>query len=118
MSKVRNSKFDAKTNTWLVNGVMKLTNIHPVSNCEGRPCIVHNPTPNYVPNIEDWPYLFRANRQWERVCACGIGHYDLDDVWFYENILGLKGSGVHGCCGHCSGVPADERGYPSELEEE
>lgn len=97
-----NSIFNANTNEWWVNGTQRFTNIHPISSCEGRPCIVHNPDKDWVANREDWPYLLRETGLWERMSPSGIGHPDRDGLWYLENELGLTGWGVHGCDGTCA----------------
>lgn len=100
-----NSVFNANTNTWWVNGTIRFTNIHPRSKCEGRNCIVHNPSDTPA-NRGDWPYIFRDGHpggRIERMCPCGIGHSDVDQVAFLEEVTGESHWGVHGCCGACSG---------------
>jgi hypothetical protein len=96
---VSNSVFNASTNTWWVNGTMRFTNIHPLSKCEGRNCIVHNPS-DTVANREDWPYLFRdahAGGRVERLCKHWVGHPDKDQVTFLEEVTGEGHWGIHGC---------------------
>jgi len=73
----------------LVGGAV-LYNVHDPAQCAGRPCAVHNPSAHHM---RDWPQRWRGDRQMiERLCPCGIGHPDPDD---------LNADGIHGCCGHC-----------------
>jgi hypothetical protein len=66
-----------------------LGNVHKAEKCDGRPCIVHNPTEHHMRN---WPLVWRAFRgQFERTCPHGIGHPDPDQI----------GDMTHGCDGCC-----------------
>lgn len=82
-------------------------NIHPESACEGRACVIHNPSEH---SMRHFPTHFRSGLldikppHMERICPHGIGHPDPDDVAFWasqgENV------GVHGCDGCCRPEPA------------
>ena len=84
----------------LPNGT-RLTGVHLAAKCEGRPCVIHNPTKHAM---SDWPLIWRDDRVpgiFERICPHGIGHPDIDqrDFWLETN---QEWQEVHGCdgCGH------------------
>lgn len=79
-------------------GETVLTNVHPQERCEGRPCVLHNPSDHHM---RAWPTLFRADKGlMERTCPHGVGHPDPDDMTFHrENARSYLG--VHGCDGCC-----------------
>jgi hypothetical protein len=54
--------------------------------------------------MRDWPTHWRGDRGlMERICPCGIGHPDPDDLAFKESIgIDAHVEGIHGCCGCCS----------------
>jgi len=65
--------------------------LHHKSNCEGRPCVIHNQSDHHMRN---WPTHWRNDRKiMERLCPHGIGHPDPDDI---------TTDTVHGCDGCCS----------------
>lgn len=100
---MRNNHFNGCLNEWTVNGIIRLTNIHPRTSCEGRNCIVHNPS-DTVANREDWPYSFRdghAGGRIERICPHGYSHPDVDQVAYLEEVTGETHWGVHGGCDLC-----------------
>lgn len=71
--------------------------VHARKDCRGKHCVVHNPSDHHM---VDWPVNFRSDRGIvERICPCGVGHPDPDDL-AYRKTQG-RGDGVHGCCGHC-----------------
>lgn len=98
MNKKEANEFD------LENG-NRLTNVHPASECAGRPCVIHNPSDHHM---KDWPLNWRQYdglinikpSHYERICEHGIGHPDPDDLLFHhEN--GDDYVGIHGCDGCC-----------------
>ena len=82
--------------------------VHQEGTCAGQVCVVHNPLDHHM---REWPMVWRGDRLppiVERLCKCGIGHYDLSQ-WEFHKSLGLGDwVTVHGCCGHC--VPPEKRG--------
>lgn len=81
--------------SWNVGGY-RLTRVHDSSGCEGRACMIHNPSDN-IQNREDWPYHFRNDRGiWERLCEHKVGHPDKDEYAFFASI-GRGHEGIHGC---------------------
>ncbi|WP_125078773.1 hypothetical protein [Mycobacterium sp. P7213] len=101
-----------------VGGVL-LENVHPMDNCAGRRCVVHNPSDHHM---RDWPLVWRNDRGiFERRCPHGIGHPDPDQFEFWAQarkrwrpalsadvIDGpyppqnpYDGIGIHGCDGCC-----------------
>lgn len=76
-----------------------LVNVHAPEACEGRHCVIHNPSDH---PMRDFPTHFREDRQiMERICPHGIGHPDPDDAAFRAS----RGDDdtVHGCDGCCHG---------------
>lgn len=78
---------------------------HPESKCAGSryPCCVHRPSDHA---LKDAPLNWRGDLGlMERLCPCGIGHPDPDDLEYKRRIMGAEYNryafGVHGCCGHC-----------------
>jgi hypothetical protein len=57
--------------------------------------------------MREWPLHWRDDRGlMERICKCGTGHPDPDDLAFKLRLFGEKfmaTEGVHGCCGCCLG---------------
>jgi hypothetical protein len=76
-----------------------LENVHPAVACQGRNCVVHNPSVHFM---REWNLVWRGDKGvMERTCPHGVGHPDPDDAAF------LKQSGrgyltVHGCDGCCT----------------
>lgn len=68
-----------------------LSNVHHPSTCEGRDCVIHNPS---IHNMVGWPTRFTDSKIMERVCRHGVGHPDPDDPYVTEDY-------VHDCCGCC-----------------
>lgn len=88
--------------TTLVGG--KTLYAHSKESCKGPPCTIHSPSDHHM---KDWPQSFREDRGiMERVCACGVGHPDPDDLLIRTG----WDKGVHGCCGCCS--PPEETPNP------
>ena len=76
-----------------------LYNVHPAEQCEGRPCVLHNPSDHHM---RSWPTLFRADLGiMERTCSHGVGHPDPDDMDWHES-QGRGSLGTHGCDGCCA----------------
>ena len=75
--------------------------VHDKDKCGGDHCVIHNPSDH---NMKDWPTHWRGDRGlMERICPCGIGHPDPDDLAFKESIgYDVHVEGIHGCCGCCS----------------
>jgi hypothetical protein len=79
-------------------GSVTLGAVHPGAVCEGRPCVIHNPTDHHM---RTWPLLWRDDRAiFERVCEHGVGHPDPDQFDYWRDI-GQEAQGVHGCDGCC-----------------
>jgi hypothetical protein len=68
--------------------------VHDRKQCAGRNCCIHNPSDT---PMKDWPLNWRPfKRVMERICPCGVGHDDVDDLIFrYQAGRSL---GCHGCC--------------------
>lgn len=84
-----------KDNTYTTGTGQRLWAIHPIEKCEGRPCVIHNPS-NHA--MVEMPTFWRDDRGiMERTCPCGIGHPDPDSPWPRESA-----EWIHGCCMiHC-----------------
>jgi hypothetical protein len=80
-------------------GMATLSNVHLVERCQGRACVIHNPSDH---PMRDWDLHWRDDRYlMERLCpCCGVGHPDPDDVAYQESI-GNDSASVHGCYGCC-----------------
>ena len=77
--------------------------VHNSENCKGEFCPIHNPSNHHM---KDWPTHFRDDRGiMERICKCGVGHPDPDDLAFRLK-KGSNDTGIHGCCGCCTS-PSD-----------
>jgi hypothetical protein len=92
----------------LIEGRVRLVNVHPPEKCAGRACVVHNPSDHHM---REWPLHWRDDRGiFERICEHGVGHPDPDQFEYWDS-LGQEWQKVHGCCGCC--LPACvERGEP------
>jgi hypothetical protein len=44
----------------------------------------------------------------ERICPCGVGHPDPDDLAFKKRMGMDDSEGIHGCCGCCTGKNIEE----------
>jgi hypothetical protein len=108
-----------------------LENVHPMDNCAGEPCVIHNPTEHHM---RSWTLVWRDDRKlFERICPHGVGHPDPDQFCFWDKMADQRtieiakwmsqqdpdelskmnrwdmpsnpweGMGVHGCDGCCRG---------------
>lgn len=72
--------------------------VHNENTCRGQFCPIHKPSDHHM---KDWPLHFRDDRGiMERICKCGVGHPDPDDLAFRLK-KGSTDTGIHGCCGCC-----------------
>lgn len=83
-------------NSYVTGTGQKLVNIHSKDKCDGRPCVIHNPSDHCM---RDFPTHWREDRGiMERICMHSVGHPDPDSPW---------GNGsyewIHGCDGCCVG---------------
>lgn len=84
-----------------------INNIHDAALCEGRACVIHNPSDHQLRGFKtNWRHggLFDIKPpHMERMCSHGVGHPDPDDAAYWagrgENV------GVHGCDGCCRNIP-------------
>lgn len=68
----------------------ELRGVHPSDQCEGQPCVIHNPSNH---SMRDFPTHWRGDRGiMERICPHGIGHPDPDEI---------NSDRMHGCDGCC-----------------
>lgn len=75
-----------------------LSNVHSLMACAGEICPVHNLSDHAM---RSFPQHWRGDRAiMERICPCGTGHDDPDDIASRKR-LGREASGTHGCCGCC-----------------
>ena len=76
---------------------------HTLSECLGEFCVVHRPSPHHMRN---WLLNWRSDRRlMERLCPCGVGHPDPDDLAYIQRTHGpiaAEDAAVHGCCGCCA----------------
>ena len=71
-----------------VNDEQNLYKVHSPKDCQGSPCVIHNPSDHHM---RGWYLHWRVDRHcFERICVCGVGHPDPDDIGH---------DGIHGCCG-------------------
>jgi hypothetical protein len=83
-------------------GPAVLQNVHPASQCKGRPCVIHNPSDHHM---RSWDLVWRGDKGcFERTCPHGVGHPDPDSAAFLESIGRgyLSTHGCDGCCGEDS----------------
>lgn len=86
----------------------ELVNVHDESLCEGRPCVIHNPSGH---RMSGWPLHWRGDRGiFERICIHGVGHPDPDQFDYWLERDGELYEAVHGC-DFCCGDP-----YPDGEE--
>ena len=88
-----------------ITGTRQKIRTHRKEDCIGGYCVIHNPSDH---NMKDWPTHWREDRQiMERLCKCGVGHPDPDDLAFKKDMAEKFGrgddfdKGIHGCCGCC-----------------
>lgn len=87
--------FDIDARTATVGGVM-LHNVHSHTDCLVRPCTIHHPTNHHM---RSWPLHWRDDRKLvERICPHGVGHYDPDQIPYWQE-TGREYMAIHGCCG-------------------
>jgi hypothetical protein len=80
--------------------------VHDKDKCKGEFCCIHNPSDHIM---KDWPTHWRDDRfLMERICECGIGHPDPDDLAFKKRNGYPDSDGIHGCDGCCSGTKFGE----------
>lgn len=86
-----------------------ITNIHTREQCDGEPCVIHNPSDHVM---RSFPTLWRPKEGpfeigaplMERTCPHGVGHPDPDHIASIVKIHGedtARGDRVHGCDGCC-----------------
>ena len=85
-----------------ITGTGQKVLVHEKEDCEGDNCCIHNPSDHIM---KDWPTHWRDDRAlMERICKCGVGHPDPDDLAFKKRQgMDIRIEGVHGCCGCCIG---------------
>lgn len=82
----------------------QLTNVHSISDCTGRWCPIHRPSPKARDiGVTHWR---EDQRFMERICEHGVGHPDPDDP---------GADPVHGCDGCCA-EPTDEEVEAAKIE--
>lgn len=81
------------------DGLERWTNVHPVEQCTGEPCVIHAPSSH---PMRPWPMHLRETGLVERICEHGVAHPDPDSLAFFER-CGFDALGVHGCDGCCAG---------------
>lgn len=98
--------FDLGDGHWLLN-------THGPDQCAVETCVLHNPSHHHM---SEWPLHWRGDRRmFERICPCGVGHPDPDQVRFWERQFGAEKGSVlttHGCCGCCAPGHATKRRGP------
>lgn len=74
---------------------------HGPKSCNGERCPIHNPSQHHMLT---WPHWWRGDRHiLERICPCGTGHPDPDDV--RVRFHGWDAA-AHWCCElHCCNPP-------------
>ena len=94
-----------------ITGTGQRISVHEKSECKGDHCVIHNPSDHHM---KDWPTHWRDDLLlMERICPCGVGHPDPDDLVYRTNRyieefgkdLGERKAfpfSVHGCCGCCN----------------
>lgn len=82
-------------------GDVVLQNIHNAELCQGRNCIIHNPSDHHMRN---WPLTWRGDKGvFERHCPHGTGHPDPDDADYLIS-HGREAWTIHGCDSCCRKV--------------
>lgn len=84
-----------------VRGSIVLSGVHSQQACDGRPCVIHNPTDHHM---RSWQLIWRKDRAlFERICPThGTGHPDPDQFDYWAGDLYWRA--VHGCCGCCQAL--------------
>lgn len=84
-----------------ITGTGQKVNVHEKGDCKGKYCCIHNPSDHHM---RSWPTHWRDDRKiMERICPCGVGHPDPDDVQYQLSVgVSLLAATTHGCCGCCS----------------
>lgn len=99
--------------TVMLAGGEVLVNVHPSSQCKGRPCPIHNLSDHVM---RGFPQHFRSdNGLMERTCPHGIGHPDPDALPFFEE-RGITYMNIHGCDGCCTGDGPPVPGKHKKIE--
>jgi hypothetical protein len=95
-----------------------LHNVHNDTECEGRPCPVHNRT-NHP--MRSFPQHWRSDtKMMERICPHGIGHPDPDGYVYLMRGLGVRGAAarfMHTCDG-CGHGPDDDAIFDFDISED
>lgn len=61
-----------------------LGSVHPMDNCAGESCVIHNPSDHHM---RAWTLNWRDDRRlFERICPHGIGHPDPDQFEFWNRM--------------------------------
>ena len=90
------------SNTYITGTGQQLVDVHEQNDdCMTYGCVIHNPTDPH----QDWPTHWREDRGiMERICPCGVGHPDKDQLSYIARRLSPEAAeveGIHGCCGCC-----------------
>ncbi len=94
---------------WLIHG-HRITGVHLRQRCEGRECVIHNPSIHHMRSMD---LLYRNDRNiFERICEHGVGHPDPDQFSYWKE-MGTEFEAVHGCDGCCK---EPEGWVPNDLE--
>lgn len=89
-----------------VDGEDFLVNVHPRELCQGRHCVLHNPSDHHM---REWKLIFRNDTGlMERICEHEIGHPDPDSLYYFQEVLGREDAVVHGC-DRCCWEPIEEK---------
>lgn len=76
-----------------------LKNTHRTAMCDGRVCVVHNPSRHHM---SGWPIVWKPGPGIvERVCEHGLGHPD-PDQFFHWDLTGQHTLKKHRCDGCCT----------------
>ena len=87
---------------WYKTGTGQKIRVHNKEDCKGDNCCIHNPSNHHM---KYWPTHWRDDRcLMERICPCGVGHPDPDDLAYKKIIpeLDIETYSIHGCCGCCN----------------
>jgi hypothetical protein len=76
-----------------------LHNVHSATVCRGQSCTIHRPSPHHM---RTWPIVWRDTAQrFDRICVCGVGHPDPDQIEYWSTRGNLIWRLVHSCDGCC-----------------